>query len=61
MSAACTLEPHALTPPGNPAAPQVMDMLVEQTHEVRHEWRNNERGKAPRRPGAQGARHDTGF
>ncbi len=22
---------------------QVMDMLVEQTHEVRHEWRNNER------------------
>lgn len=21
-----------------------MDMLVEQTHEVRHQWRNNERG-----------------
>ncbi len=23
---------------------QIMDMLVEQTHDVRHQWRNNERG-----------------
>lgn len=28
----------------NGCGPQVMDMLVEQTHEVRHQWRNNERG-----------------
>lgn len=26
------------------AAPQIMDMLVEQTHDVRHQWRNNEKG-----------------
>lgn len=28
---------------GNRCAVQLMDMLVEQTHDLRYEWRNNER------------------